>query len=392
MNIEQKNRLIALCENMKSYGYTDGVEELKSIFPELRESEDERIRKFLIDILSHGTWRKEWPFSPPECISWLEKQKESLHISETCKENADSFTDEDERIRKEIISFIEHEEALGNIPDGWHQAKRPGEWIAYLEKQKEQKPAEPQDYSGLNDLERAIHRGFLAAGVENVPVTIIKETAKECLAQPKPAEWSAYDKATIEYIIEDIKGLRDDETDEEAIETYDRELNLLESINSSVKLSNYTNPAEWSEVDEKDMAYIIQILYDCYAYKKHNLSKTDYDNLVNKLKSFSSQPKQLKESHKEGFQTARHATALAFMKYCDKIRPNGKMCLSNSECEEIEKAFLVGDWEKIERYFHKYSWKPSEEQMEAFEESLMSVAYTENKTILESLYEQLKAL
>ena len=54
----------------------------------------------------------------------------------------------------------------------------------------EQKQVEKQDYSGLNDLERAILRGFLLAGVENVPVTIIKETAKECLAQMNPAEWS----------------------------------------------------------------------------------------------------------------------------------------------------------------------------------------------------------
>ena len=44
--------------------------------PELAESEDERIRRFLIDILSHGTWRKEWPFGPNEVVAYLEKQKE----------------------------------------------------------------------------------------------------------------------------------------------------------------------------------------------------------------------------------------------------------------------------------------------------------------------------
>jgi len=53
------------------------------------------------------------------------------------------------------------------------------------------KSAEKQDYTDLNDLERAIHRGFLSAGVENVPVTIIKETTQDCLAHiNKPAEWS----------------------------------------------------------------------------------------------------------------------------------------------------------------------------------------------------------
>ena len=39
------------------------------------------------------------------------------------------------------------------------------------------------DYSGLNDFERAVHRGFLCAGVKDVPVDLIKETAKDCLTQ-----------------------------------------------------------------------------------------------------------------------------------------------------------------------------------------------------------------
>ena len=79
-------------------------------------------------------------------------------------------------------------------------------------------------------------------------------------------EWSAYDKATIEYIIEDIKELRDEETNEEVIETYDRELNLLQCINDSVKLCNYTKPAEWSEEDEK----IIDEICGNLEYILHN--------------------------------------------------------------------------------------------------------------------------
>ena len=48
---------------------------------------------------------------------------------------------------------------------------------------------------------------------------------------------------------------------------------------------NEQKPAEWSEEDEKDMAHIIRILDDCYVYGTHDLSKTDRENLVNKLKS-----------------------------------------------------------------------------------------------------------
>jgi len=46
---------------------------------------------------------------------------------------------EDERIRKEIIEFIQWSEDRGMTRHDFHQAKRPSEWIAYLEKQKEQK-------------------------------------------------------------------------------------------------------------------------------------------------------------------------------------------------------------------------------------------------------------
>ena len=49
---------------------------------------------------------------------------------------------EDERIRKEIIDFIQWAEDRGMTRHDYHQAKRPAVWLAYLEKQKEQKPAE----------------------------------------------------------------------------------------------------------------------------------------------------------------------------------------------------------------------------------------------------------
>ena len=61
------------------FGERNGKKELFRVSVdsiELIESEDERIRKFLIDLLSSGTWKKEWPFSPADCVAWLEKQKE----------------------------------------------------------------------------------------------------------------------------------------------------------------------------------------------------------------------------------------------------------------------------------------------------------------------------
>ena len=185
----------------------------EEVFPELRESEDERTLDEIITALKYanhdGTYTKH--------IAYLEKHQKSLHISETCKENANSFIDEDERIRKEIVNFILYK--VGHLLDEETEHK----FITYLEEQKEQpiplfegnpdgyfdewnqQHANPtkrecfeegmryaerllsehtplvkeEDYSGMDDVERVIHRGFLAAQVHNVSRVIIEETAKE---------------------------------------------------------------------------------------------------------------------------------------------------------------------------------------------------------------------
>jgi hypothetical protein len=54
-------------------------EEAEHYFPELKESEDERIRNFLIDFIKVCTWTEKkdqgWP-SREDCLAWLEKQGE----------------------------------------------------------------------------------------------------------------------------------------------------------------------------------------------------------------------------------------------------------------------------------------------------------------------------
>ena len=143
-------------------------EKLEKLFPELRESEDEKMMNQL------HSWMKEFGGAEEyteKVYQWLkgllEKQKESLHISEKCKENVNSFTDEseDERIRKEMIDFIQWAEDRGVTRHDYHQAKRPSEWIAYLEKQKDDrmKPIYDARESFESALEKAwndYHNGY----------------------------------------------------------------------------------------------------------------------------------------------------------------------------------------------------------------------------------------
>lgn len=64
------------------------VDEMDYIFPELQESEDEEIRKFLIQMAQngHGGDRDWWN----KCVAWLEKQGEHTDIPA-------EWSEEDER-------------------------------------------------------------------------------------------------------------------------------------------------------------------------------------------------------------------------------------------------------------------------------------------------------
>lgn len=88
--------------------YCDDREQLRKIehiFPVLKESEDERIKREIIEYIKTGTYRNDW-------VAWLEKQeqvKDSAnfqHENKMCKENGDSLTNEDEVVRKELLAVV----------------------------------------------------------------------------------------------------------------------------------------------------------------------------------------------------------------------------------------------------------------------------------------------
>ena len=75
----------------------------EKIFPELKESEDGRIRDFLIGFIKVCRWAEKedqgWP-SKEECIAWLEKQDEQKP----------AWSEDDKRTYSEILDFF-----LGDI-------------------------------------------------------------------------------------------------------------------------------------------------------------------------------------------------------------------------------------------------------------------------------------
>ena len=54
--------------------------------------------------------------------------------------------------------------------------------------------------------------------------------------------------------------------------------------------------------------------------------------------------------------------ALSFIDYLDAHKYEGKMCVSNGECEDIENAFHNAMWDRLHRYYCKYIEKQGEQK------------------------------
>ena len=91
----------------EKYGGRDFAE---YVFPELKESEDERIRRALLELVSNDKvagytkFYEERGITCDDAIAYLEKQKEQKPVE---------WSEEDERILKGIIGKIDHDQTYG---------------------------------------------------------------------------------------------------------------------------------------------------------------------------------------------------------------------------------------------------------------------------------------
>lgn len=135
MNTEQKAQAYdKALEIARQYYEKDSMNAfLDTIFPSLAESEDERIRRKMLEHFRSKT-KETWCNMPvKDIIAYLEKQKECL------ADNSKTLASEDERIRKFLVDFFASYK-IGDVATKLNGV-RIDDILAYLEKQKEQKPA-----------------------------------------------------------------------------------------------------------------------------------------------------------------------------------------------------------------------------------------------------------
>lgn len=93
----ERNEAIGRLRPLYSATNAENKAALECLIPELKESEDERIRKDIVFLIGHVPTMNEE--RREKCLAWLEKQKE--------KKPAE-WSEEDEQMRLTCIDIIEH--------------------------------------------------------------------------------------------------------------------------------------------------------------------------------------------------------------------------------------------------------------------------------------------
>lgn len=178
--MNKKEAIEIIKKNWPDSRYTMLREALQTLIPELKESEDEKIRNFLIGFIKACRWAEKedqgWP-SKEECIAWIEKQSEQKSQCKSafelwkdmrfevyqqasgnrhepnCSDDSTkmfSLNDIDEIFekiaenqgeQKVINEYNEHELTSYEI-EKWNEAYEKGYNIGYMNGKNEQKPTD----------------------------------------------------------------------------------------------------------------------------------------------------------------------------------------------------------------------------------------------------------
>jgi len=105
--------------------------------------------------------------------------------------------------------------------------------------------------------------------------------------------------------------------------------------------------------DEGVFKRMRKLLYDCRYNGYHKIDDHEYTEYLEWLKIVETRKiKNIRDG-------ALKDSALSFMNWLDENRFEGKMCLSNMECEDIEDVFLSHDWCRMFRYIKKMCFEPT---------------------------------
>ena len=313
---------------------------IETLIPELRESEDERIRKQLVDIVAFIPEANFKSASREDCRTYLEKQKEQKpwKVGENAYFTPEQKPDTRDADDLQLLGFIY--DLLNEIDwkDTWAMSK--DECLRRLNNYRPQKSVEwkPQPES-LEALMYAIEgewgkiepTSYLSRRLEDLYDGLVNtfDVDEKYLGNLPKTEYTEKD-------IEEIKALK-------------------EKIDSSMK----TKPAEWSEEYKEKIVTISEIIEHCttipYSGGTLTLNKEYKKELLCFIKSLRPQPQGVYK------QVVHSIFKMLKDKDFYEIQPSHRVSLLNDirvKCKDADECAEILD---------DPSWKPSEEQMAALE-------------------------
>ena len=322
----------------------------------------------------------------------LERAKKALRAANDTGEDVVEFIfpelaeSEDERIRKTLIRFFANiKEISESGRTTWAVRKEDAEmcksFIAYLEKQKPVEWSE-EDNIGWDEAFVCVTRAERAAKNEEElqnAVTAekwLKEIKFKYSVYPVKKEWSEGDKEKLYQVIETILADKDVALREYPLcstlhEAYDDMVTFLKSLPERFNLQPKQG---WSEEDERMLSRCVKSIETSKQFADSGTFKEAKDKETSWLKDllnrFNLQPKQ------EWSEEDERDVAEYIYETCDGF--------TEYSAREVARDIL-----SILQSNHH--WKPSEEEMEAFKNSVEHIpnAYYDD---MWELYEQLKKL
>lgn len=426
-----------------------GISAVEMVFPQLKESDDERVRKDIIDhfeLIKAGALYDNQEGSDNiisscnEKIAYLKKQKECLTDN----------TSEDERMLRTIIRGFEN--LKGNGVETFNNTKI-DDILVYLEKQKKPKV-------DIDKLRRDLYQSGYNDGYQHGKEDAQKEQKsipntygclnctklEECkkgltpcsghrlkIVDQKPADdkafeewidcwfkehkekaypqitmdekefknfcrgirnmyqqksdWNEEDEMMRENIISDLQYFRDCATDEEAVSGYNDEIAWLKDIYLSLKKHNEAVDKLWSnEWSEEDE----EIIYSLRSFLIQAEQSGRYGSIqiaqIEQCLNWLKSVHPIKQDWTEEDEEIWFALITFFKTYLQKYPPLCK--------DEKAQANRILEWLnttiKSFRLHHRY--KPTKEQMEALKNSAYGTYQNGDGPALRELYEQLLKL
>lgn len=340
--------------------------------------------------------------SDPECAEFWEDYLEPVGKGSSVQAAIDDLIykmhkqteSEDERIRKALIDALKVSETIGELKFRLPYPTRE-ECIAYLEKQKEQKPIlkfKVGDKIHLIDGTSPNYEDDCITIREIGTVNYIGEFKEGYVPIKEQNKWELVKEQKPSINIDQLKSLMLQYLQEAANEKDDSDIEA-DTDKWVRKILGYDfeqKPAEWSEEDESNLqSCIAKIEIDMQHWDKHGKTMVDGDiKLIDWLKSlperFNLQPKQeWSEDDEEMLNTIlSFSPILKGLAECNMI-----LGREGNQVKVIDKC---NAW--LKSLCPQPHWKPSEEQMNELEKVSIGNACAFNYGILRELYNNLKKL